>query len=93
MEAALAQVQQTLYDAFGPEWSSTIYAPNNEYQVIMELEPEFENEPAALSMLYVYEPVERFLERRSAHRRAGRPAAGAALPRCRGRSTPDCGQR
>jgi len=32
---------------------STIYAPNNTYQVILELNPEYMNNPSALSMLYV----------------------------------------
>jgi HAE1 family hydrophobic/amphiphilic exporter-1 len=49
----MLQVEDALYSAYGTRQVSTIYAPNNEYQVIMELEPEFENEPAALSLLYV----------------------------------------
>src|SRR5437899_1090849 len=49
----ILQVEDALYSAYGTRQISTIYAPNNEYQVIMELEPEFENEPAALSLLYV----------------------------------------
>jgi HAE1 family hydrophobic/amphiphilic exporter-1 len=32
---------------------STIYAPVNQYWVIMELKPEFQRDPAALSLLYV----------------------------------------
>ncbi|HET8608620.1 MAG TPA: efflux RND transporter permease subunit, partial [Burkholderiales bacterium] len=32
---------------------STIYTPSNEYWVIMELEPKYQADPAALSMLYV----------------------------------------
>jgi len=49
----MLQVEDALYSAYGTRQISTIYAPNNEYQVIMELEPEFENEPGALSLLYV----------------------------------------
>ncbi len=49
----MLQVEDALYSAYGTRQVSTIYAPNNEYQVIMELEPQFENEPSALSMLYV----------------------------------------
>ena len=32
---------------------STIYAPNNQYQVILELEPQYQTDPSALSMLYI----------------------------------------
>ena len=32
---------------------STIYAPTNQYQVIMELQDQYQKDPAALSMLYV----------------------------------------
>ncbi|MDD4888370.1 MAG: efflux RND transporter permease subunit, partial [Phycisphaerae bacterium] len=32
---------------------STIYAPNNQYQVILELLPQFQTDPSALSMLYI----------------------------------------
>jgi HAE1 family hydrophobic/amphiphilic exporter-1 len=49
----MAKVQDALYSAYGTRQVSTIYAPNNEYQVILQLEPEFEGTPAALSMLYV----------------------------------------
>ena len=49
----MLQVEDALYSAYGTRQVSTIYAPNNEYQVIMELAPQFENEPAALSLLYV----------------------------------------
>ncbi len=47
------QVEDALYSAYGTRQISTIYAPNNEYQVIMELDPQFQNEPGALSLLYV----------------------------------------
>jgi HAE1 family hydrophobic/amphiphilic exporter-1 len=32
---------------------STIYAPSNQYRVIVELEPQFQNKPDALSLLYI----------------------------------------
>jgi HAE1 family hydrophobic/amphiphilic exporter-1 len=32
---------------------SQIYAPNNQYQVVLQVAPEFQKDPAALSMLYV----------------------------------------
>jgi HAE1 family hydrophobic/amphiphilic exporter-1 len=50
----LAQVEDALYSAYATRQISTIYAPNNAYQVIMELDPQFEANPQALSMLYVH---------------------------------------
>ncbi|HYS04364.1 MAG TPA: efflux RND transporter permease subunit [Candidatus Dormibacteraeota bacterium] len=48
-----SQIETALYDAYGSRQISTIYAPNNEYQVIMQLMPQYQADPAALSMLYV----------------------------------------
>ncbi len=47
------QIEDALYTAYGSRQISTIYAANNAYQVIMELEPEYQKDPAALSMLYI----------------------------------------
>ncbi len=47
------QIEETLYYAYGSRQVSTIYAPNNQYQVILELEPKYQMDLAALSMLYV----------------------------------------
>jgi HAE1 family hydrophobic/amphiphilic exporter-1 len=47
------QVEDALFSAYATRQVSTIYAPTNAYQVIMELAPEFEASPQALSMLYV----------------------------------------
>jgi HAE1 family hydrophobic/amphiphilic exporter-1 len=48
-----AQVEDALYSAYGTRWISTIYTPSNEYRVILELKPEFQVDPNALSLLYV----------------------------------------
>jgi HAE1 family hydrophobic/amphiphilic exporter-1 len=47
-------VEDTLYNAYGSRQVSTIYAPNNTYQVILEVEDQYQEDPAALSMLYVH---------------------------------------
>ena len=47
------QVETALYNAYGTRQVSQIYAPNNQYQVILQVAPEFQRDPAALSMLYV----------------------------------------
>jgi HAE1 family hydrophobic/amphiphilic exporter-1 len=46
-------LENALYTAYGSRQISTIYAPNNEYQVIMELLPEFQRDPSAFQLLYV----------------------------------------
>ncbi|MCJ7665086.1 MAG: efflux RND transporter permease subunit, partial [Desulfobacterales bacterium] len=47
------QVEDALYTAYGSRQISTIFAPNNQYDVIMELEPRYQLDPNALSMLYI----------------------------------------
>ncbi|HEV8268227.1 MAG TPA: efflux RND transporter permease subunit, partial [Thermoanaerobaculia bacterium] len=47
------KIENALYTAFGSRQVSTIYAPNNEYQVIMELLPDFQRDPSAFQLLYV----------------------------------------
>ncbi len=46
-------IEDALYSAYGSRQISTIFAPQNEYQVIMELLPEFQMGPDDLSLLYV----------------------------------------
>ncbi|HEV2422856.1 MAG TPA: efflux RND transporter permease subunit [Candidatus Acidoferrales bacterium] len=47
------QIEDALNTAYGQRWISTIYAPTNEYWVIMELEPQYQEDPQMLSYLYV----------------------------------------
>jgi len=47
------QVENALAYAYGTRQVSTILAPQNQYQVIMEVAPEFQSNQAALSMLYL----------------------------------------
>jgi multidrug efflux pump len=46
-------VDNTLYDAFGQRQVSTIYTQLNQYHVIMEVDPQFQQDPNALHTLYV----------------------------------------
>jgi len=46
-------IDQTLYDAFGQEQVTTIYTDSSQHKVILEVEPQFQNSPAALSHIYV----------------------------------------
>jgi len=47
------KIEDALYTAYGTRQISTIYTPNNEFQVIMELAPEFQGNSAGVSLLYV----------------------------------------
>ena len=50
---SMQAVNDTLYDAFGQRQISTIYAQANQYRVILEALPEYQNDPMSLSKLYV----------------------------------------
>ncbi len=47
------QVEDALQTAYSQEQISTIFAPNNQYQVIMELLPDYQKDPSLLSLLYI----------------------------------------
>ncbi len=47
------QIEDALYSAYGSRQVSTIYTSINQYQVIMELEPQYQMDPSSLSMLYI----------------------------------------
>ena len=47
------QVQDALFAAYGEREVSVIYAPANQYSVILEVEPQYQKSPEALSRLYV----------------------------------------
>ena len=48
------QIEDALNNAYGTRQISTIYATSNEYQVIMEVKPEFQQDPSALGHLYIH---------------------------------------
>ncbi len=47
------EIENTLYDAFGQRQVSTIYTSTNEYWVVMELLPQFQQDVPSLSALWV----------------------------------------
>jgi HAE1 family hydrophobic/amphiphilic exporter-1 len=47
------QVEDALYTAYGQREVSTIYTPNNEYWVILEVQNKFQKDPGMLSDLYI----------------------------------------
>jgi multidrug efflux pump subunit AcrB len=50
---SLAQIDQTLYDAFGQRQVATIYASATQYKVVLEVLPSFQADPVALARLYI----------------------------------------
>ncbi|MFN3412905.1 MAG: efflux RND transporter permease subunit [Thermoanaerobaculum sp.] len=46
-------IEEALYAAFGPRQISTMYAPTNQYRVLVELLPEYQKNPEHLSLVYV----------------------------------------
>jgi HAE1 family hydrophobic/amphiphilic exporter-1 len=47
------QIRQEMFDAFGTRQVATIYAPNNDYQIILESKPEFQTDISALSRIFL----------------------------------------
>ena len=48
-----AQIDATLYDAFGQRQVSTIYTQLNQYHVVLEVDPQFQKDPESLDSIYV----------------------------------------
>ncbi|MBE3132942.1 MAG: efflux RND transporter permease subunit, partial [Acidobacteria bacterium] len=51
------RVELALTSAYGSRQVSQILAPDDEYQVIMQVDPRYQRDPAALSTLYVQSPA------------------------------------
>ena len=50
---SMQAINDTLNDAFGQRQISTIYSQANQYRVILEAHPRYQQDPASLSKLYV----------------------------------------
>jgi len=48
-----AQIENTLSNAYGSSQISLIFAPNDQFYVILELLPQYQRDPEALSLLYI----------------------------------------
>jgi len=48
-----AAIDNTLYDAFGQRQVSTIFTQLNQYHVVLEVDPKFQQNPDALKSIYV----------------------------------------
>src|SRR3984893_1043826 len=47
-------IDNALYDAFGQRQVSTIFEPLNQYHVVMEVDPRFQQDPSTLDSVYVH---------------------------------------
>ncbi|HKD92574.1 MAG TPA: efflux RND transporter permease subunit [Terriglobales bacterium] len=49
-----ADIDNTLYDAFGQRQVSTIYTQLNQYHVVLEVDPRFQKNPDSLDEIYIH---------------------------------------
>src|SRR5436305_6169025 len=50
-------IDDTLYDAFGQRQVSTIFTQLNQYHVVLEVDPQFQDDPSDLHNIYVKSPA------------------------------------
>ncbi len=48
----VTQIESALYSGYGPKWSTTIYAPSNQYEVLMEIQQKYQTFSDYLSKIY-----------------------------------------
>jgi len=53
---SLQTIDDTLYDAFGQRQVSTIFREMNQHHVVLEVQPQFQQTPDALRLIYVHSP-------------------------------------
>jgi hydrophobe/amphiphile efflux-1 (HAE1) family protein len=53
---SMQTIDDTLYDAFGQRQIATLYAPTNQYKVVLEVAPQFRRDASGLSNIYVPGP-------------------------------------
>jgi HAE1 family hydrophobic/amphiphilic exporter-1 len=51
------QIEGALYNAYGPTWASTMYAPQSQYRVMLEVEDEYQAYGDMLQRLYLKAPA------------------------------------
>jgi HAE1 family hydrophobic/amphiphilic exporter-1 len=55
------EVESALSSAYGSRQISQIYAPEDQYQVLMQVAPQYQRDPSALSMLYLRAPNDKLV--------------------------------
>jgi multidrug efflux pump subunit AcrB len=49
-------IDDTLYDAFGQRWVAQYFTQINQYHVVMEINPRFQEDPSALEHIFINSP-------------------------------------
>ncbi len=86
----MAAIDNTLYDAFGQRQVSTIFTQSNQYHVILEVDPQFRDDPGALNHVYVASssaPSSSAASAAGARSSTGSPAASSAASTSSGATT------
>ena len=79
----MAAIDNTLYDAFGQRQISTIFTQSNQYHVVLEVNPQFRDDPNSLNHVYVASssaPSSLAASSASARSSTGSPAASTSAP-------------
>jgi hydrophobe/amphiphile efflux-1 (HAE1) family protein len=50
-------IDDTLYDAFGQRWVTQYFTQLNQYHVVMEINPQFQEDPSALEHVFINSPL------------------------------------
>jgi hydrophobe/amphiphile efflux-1 (HAE1) family protein len=50
-------IDDTLYDAFGQRWVTQYFTQLNQYHVVMEINPRFQEDPSALEHVFINSPI------------------------------------
>jgi hydrophobe/amphiphile efflux-1 (HAE1) family protein len=50
-------IDDTLYDAFGQRWVTQYFTQLNQYHVVMEISPQFQQDPSALEHVFINSPI------------------------------------
>jgi HAE1 family hydrophobic/amphiphilic exporter-1/multidrug efflux pump len=50
-------IDDTLYDAFGQRWVAQYFTQLNQYHVVMEINPRFQEDPSALEHIFINSPT------------------------------------
>ena len=90
------QVETAMFNAYGTRQVSQIYAPNNQYQVILGVAPEFQRDPSALShalRAVVHRPADPAEHRRQGDDRAPARCPSATPASCRRSRSPSTSSR
>lgn len=72
---SMSTIDNTLYDAFGQRQVSTIYKSLNQYHVVMEVEPEFTQNPDSLRHIFLHGPAESQIPLSTLYRQANSNSA------------------